>query len=160
MDAPQVSDSLEGGCLCGLIRYRVTGPALTLYACHCTDCQKQSGSAFGMSMMFLKTQFRLLQGTPRTLTKTFVDDGRQKFAHFCGDCGARIWVEFTKAPEVLNIKPGTLDDTRGLQPIGHIWTRSAQPWVAPALDGVCAETQPDMPEMIRAFSSGARTAPG
>jgi hypothetical protein len=118
-----------GGCLCGAIRYRFRGEPVTLYVCHCTDCQKQSASAFGMSLTILKTRLELLQGTPLTYTKTFPDDGRQKFAKFCGDCGSRVWTEFTKAPHIVNVRAGTLDDTRWLDPVAHIWTASAQPWL-------------------------------
>jgi hypothetical protein len=47
----------EGGCQCGRVRYRVEGEPLTLGICHCTECQRQSGSAFGMSMVTPKGQF-------------------------------------------------------------------------------------------------------
>ena len=45
----------DGGCLCGLIRYRLTDEPLTLYACHCTDRQRETGSAFGLSMIVPKS---------------------------------------------------------------------------------------------------------
>ena len=106
-----IPNILLGGCICRALRYRITGEPLTLYTCHCTDCQRQGGSAFGMSMTLLKTQFELLSGTPRVFTKTFPDDGRQKFTHFCGDCGTRLWTDFTKSTHVINVRPGTLDDT-------------------------------------------------
>lgn len=154
MSTPQVpGEAREGGCLCGAIRYRVTGKPLTLYACHCTDCQKQSGSAFGMSMMFLKTQLELLQGSPRTFTKTFPDDGRQKYGKFCGDCGVRLWGEASAAPQIAILKPGTLDDTRGLVPVGHIWTRSAQPWVARLCEGLVSEQSGDNMALVRAYAA-------
>jgi len=54
----------DGGCLCGLIRYRLTDEPLTLCTCHCTDCQRLTGSAFALSMIVLKSGLHLLQGEP------------------------------------------------------------------------------------------------
>ncbi|MEM7293879.1 MAG: hypothetical protein AAF420_10870, partial [Pseudomonadota bacterium] len=47
---PKQEDTLQGGCQCGATRYRINGQPLTFYACHCLDCQKQSSSAFGLSL--------------------------------------------------------------------------------------------------------------
>jgi len=118
----------HGGCLCGAIRYRVADEPLTLYACHCTDCQRRTGSAFALSMVVLKSELHLLQGEPRGSTVT-LSDGRQKHGKFCGQCSTRLWGEPVRFPQVVVVQPGTLDDTTWLRPIGHIWTRSAQPWI-------------------------------
>jgi len=125
----------HGGCLCGLIRYRLTDEPLTLYACHCTDCQRRTGSAFALSMPVFKSGLDLLKGEPRTYAVT-LSDGRQKHGTFCGECGTRLWGEPPKFPQVVVVQPGTLDDTTWLQPIGHIWTRSAQPWISIPKDTV------------------------
>lgn len=117
-----------GGCLCGAIRYRLTDEPLTLYACHCTDCQRESGSSFGLSMILSRTAVDLLQGDPQHYGVTLAD-GRQKHGTFCGTCATRLWSEPVEFPQVVNVVPGTLDDTTWLRPIAHIWTRSKQPWV-------------------------------
>ena len=52
----------EGGCQCGAVRYRITGEATALFACHCSHCQRQSGSAFGLSMRLSADQFELIKG--------------------------------------------------------------------------------------------------
>ncbi|HEX7479315.1 MAG TPA: GFA family protein [Polyangiales bacterium] len=154
----KVPAAFEGGCLCGALRYRCEGEPLTLYTCHCTDCQRQTGSAFGMSLMILRDKLQLLRGTPQTFTKRFADDGREKYAKFCGECGARVWVEFSQAPQVANIKPGTLDDTTWLEPIGQIWTRSAQPWVNIPTGPLCFEGQPaSMLPLIEAWQTRGRS---
>jgi hypothetical protein len=134
----------SGGCLCGLIRYRLADEPLTLYACHCTDCQRQSGSSFGLSMIVSRTALDLLQGEPRHHEVTLAD-GRQKNGTFCGVCATRIWSEPVKFPQVVNVEPGTLDDTSWLRPIAHIWTRSAQPWVAIPPGTLTFEGQPTDP---------------
>ena len=55
-------------------------------------------------------------------------DGRVKRAQSCAHCGTRLWAEPVKFPELRVLQAGTLDDTRWLQPIAHVWARSAQPW--------------------------------
>ena len=137
----------DGGCLCGAIRYRVADEPLTLYACHCTDCQRRTGSAFALSMVVAKSALKLLHGEPRGYAVT-LSDGRQKRGKLCGECSTRLWGEPLKFPQVVVVQPGTLDDTRGLRPIGHIWTRSAQPWVPIPKDTLNFEGQPDDPMVL------------
>ena len=64
-----MSDVHEGGCQCGAVRYRVEGDAVAVGICHCTQCQKQSGSAFGMSFIVPKEAFQLLSGSLKTFTR-------------------------------------------------------------------------------------------
>jgi hypothetical protein len=158
MSSTSMPNPMLGGCICGALRYRITGEPLTLYTCHCTDCQRWGGTAFGMSMMISKTQFELLSGTTRVFTKTFPPDGRQKFTHFCADCATRLWTDFTNAPEIMNVRPGTLDDTRWLTPIAHIWTASAQPWVTIPESPLNSPGQPaDLMQLVEAWRT--RRAP-
>ena len=137
----------HGGCLCGAIRYRVADEPLTLYVCHCTDCQRRTGSAFALSMVVLNSALELLQGEPRAYAVT-LSDGRQKHGKFCGECGTRLWGEPPKFPQIVVVQPGTLDDTTWLRPIGHIWTRSAQPWVSIPNDTLNFERHPDDPMIL------------
>jgi len=95
----------HGGCLCGAIRYRVADEPLTLYACHCTDCQRRTGSAFALSMVVLKSELHLLQGEPRGYTLT-LSDGRQKHGKFCCQCSTRLWGEPVRFPQVVPMGSG------------------------------------------------------
>jgi hypothetical protein len=124
MELPQ-----EGGCQCGAVRYRIVGAPMFLGVCHCTECQKQSGSAFGMSLVVRKDDWVLLRGTLKAFTRTS-DSGRPVICAFCPECGTRIHHEPAYIQGVFNVKPGTLDDTSWLQPIAHAWTASKQPWLA------------------------------
>ena len=120
-------DSREGGCQCGNIRYRIRGEAYMLYACHCTDCQKQLSSAFGMSLIVDADQIELLQGQDRLRHwDTYGEDGSLKRCAFCVDCGSRL---IHGDEGRVSIKAGSLDQTDDLNPVAHIWLRSAQPWV-------------------------------
>ena len=129
-----MAEHREGGCQCGRLRYAITGDPVAVIACHCTECQKQSGSAFGMSMIVGQGAFRWLAGEPRTFTTT-TDSGATKDCLFCSECGNRILNALSSLPAVLNVKPGTLDETAWLEPSIHVWLDSKQPW-APVPDGV------------------------
>lgn len=104
----QVKLPFGGRCLCGAVQYRVTEPPIMFYACHCTDCQKRSGSAFNLSMWVKRASIEVAQGEP-----------------------ARVELQ------------STLDDTKQSEPVGHIWVRSAQPWVKIPKDEWSFETQPE-----------------
>lgn len=120
-----MSDPRTGGCQCGHVRYRITGRPIELTACHCRACQRQSGSAFGMSLHLPEAAFALVSGRLATFEVT-TDGGRIKTCAFCPNCGARIHHATAGG---LSLKAGTLDDTTGLAPDAHYWTACKQPWV-------------------------------
>jgi hypothetical protein len=133
----------SGSCQCGTIQYSIDCEPLVAYCCHCTDCQKQSSSAFGISVWFPAAKFSLSSGE-LSIWKTRADSGRVKECAFCADCGSRIYHAFPDDPDIFSIKGGTLDKIDGIPPVGHIWTRSAQPWMRKSLDEKrCYETEPD-----------------
>jgi len=147
----------EGGCVCGAIRYRLRDEPLTFYVCHCTDCQKQTSTAFNLSMPVARDAFELVRGEPGRYSVPF-SGGRHWEGRYCTACITRVWSEPPKFPAVINLRPGTLDDTSWLRPVGHIWTRSAQPWVTIPSDTLNYEGQPpDMRPMIRAFRERVRS---
>jgi hypothetical protein len=120
----------EGGCQCGAVRYRISGEPLGLGVCHCTECQGQSGSAFGMSLVTRKDDFTLLEGELKSFTRSS-DSGRPVVCWFCPECGTRMYNESKQSSDqgAINVKPGTLDDTSWLRPQLHVWTASKQPWL-------------------------------
>lgn len=137
-----MSDHHPGGCLCGAIRYRLVEAPITFYACHCKDCQRQTGSAFGLSMFVRREAIELLAGEPDRFELT-MSDGRVKRGRFCASCATRLWGEPRAFPELCVLRPGTLDDPSVFEPVGHIWTGSACSWVTIPDDGVLYEGQPD-----------------
>lgn len=119
-----------GGCQCGSIRYKLVGTPQMLYVCHCTDCQQQSSSAFGMSLLMSPGDVDFTPSKKRLQTwDTHAEDGVIKRCAFCPDCGTRIMHSSDDPDEAVSIKAGSLDDTGWLQPVAHIWLSSAQPWV-------------------------------
>jgi hypothetical protein len=119
----------EGGCDCGSVRYVVSCEPIVVFACHCTICQTQSGSAFGMGMRIPADGFRLTKGSLKTFERV-ADSGQVFINSFCADCGTRIHNQPSKFPGVLSLKPGTLDDTSWVVPSMHVFMRSAQKWVS------------------------------
>ena len=122
---------MTGACQCGAVRYELAAAPVTLYACHCTDCQRQTGSAFALSMVVPRAALRVTKGEPKVWRRPgeHAASGTPTDCVFCGDCGARLYHLPSRNSAIAVLKPGTLDDTTWLRPIGHIWTTSAQPWV-------------------------------
>ena len=117
---------IDGGCQCGRVRYRVEGkPPVGLAVCHCTECQRQSGSAFGMSLAVASSAFRLRSGDLKTFDVK-CGSGRIKTCAFCPECGTRIYHQTENG---MSLKAGTLDDTSWLKPDAHYWTKRKQSWV-------------------------------
>lgn len=143
----------RGGCFCGDVRYTLSEDPITLYACHCTDCQRQTGSSFVLSMVVKREALEVLRGELREYSLE-LPDGRRKHGKFCGRCSTRLWGEPFKLPGLAVLRAGTLDDTSWLHPIGHIWTRSAQAWVRIPDDTLNFSRQPEGDEvatLVRAW---------
>ena len=139
----------HGQCFCGAIRFRVKQEPLTFYACHCTECQRRTGSAFALSMWVRRADIEVLAGEPARCTIT-PEGGKTKVARYCAKCAGRLWGEPISAPDLAIVQPGTLDQPTGLEPIAHIWTRSAQSWSVFAPGTALYEVQPpDMTELMR-----------
>lgn len=132
-----------GGCQCGAVRYEITGPPEVVYACHCTECQRQSGSAFAMAAVIPQKHFRLTRGAPEMFARA-TSETKTMECWFCQACGTRLYhMPGGSSYPNRNVKPGTLDDTSWLSPTIHFWTRSAQKWVVIPEDAVRYDTQPE-----------------
>jgi hypothetical protein len=140
-----------GGCQCGSIRYELIGAPQMLYVCHCTDCQRQSSSAFGMSLRMNPDEIDFSQSKKKLQTwDTRSEDGSIKRCAFCPDCGTRIMHGSDDPDETVSIKAGSLDDTSQLRPVAHIWLRSAQPWVQIDRNQYrCFDKEPDNEDELR-----------
>ncbi len=137
---------MQGGCQCGQVRYEISAEPVALYACHCRDCQYQSGSAFGMSLIVPGASFHLRGGTLKTF-ETSTASGRTKHCAFCPECGVRI---YNTTGSHKSIKAGTLDERGGLAPQAHYWTGRKQPWVV-LPDGVPCFAQDGSGERAPSF---------
>ncbi len=119
--------ALTGGCACGQVRYRINDEPLYTYACHCTDCQRTTGSAFVVHSTVAKEDFEIEGETRAAILPT--SSGAGYDLHFCTNCGTYVWcIYHVRSDPVLIVRSGTLDDAAKLRPQAHIFTRSMQPW--------------------------------
>ncbi len=130
-----------GGCQCGTIQYEFSGEPISQVACHCTHCQRQSGSAFGMTLVVRAEDFRITAGQVKCY-HSVSDAGRDKLGAFCPDCGTRIYHQPQWRQGMISIKPGTLDDASWFKPKVHLWAKSKLPWVVIPDDAEVYDGQP------------------
>lgn len=123
---PQVHN---GGCLCGEVRFTVTGRPLQVMVCHCTLCQRATGSAFSFEPVFLKDRVDVKGSSLAIYSHRSTDHGRLLHFSFCRTCGNRIGLAPERFPTVQIIYGGTFDDPAWLVPGAHIFTDSAMPWL-------------------------------
>jgi hypothetical protein len=144
--------ALEGGCACGAVRYRLTAAPLIVHACHCRDCQKQTGSAFVVNMWIEKN----CVVADHTAPKSFIlpaDSGKPHEVFFCGVCMTRLWSKYHAAPgDTLLVRVGTLDHPEQVEPDVHIFTRSKLPWLDLPPDKPAFEAFYKIPEVWPAAS--------
>lgn len=118
---------IDGGCHCGNITYEADVDPEKVSICHCTDCQKLTGSAFRVTVLAPKAGFRLLTGQPKIYIKT-ADSGTQRAHGFCPDCGTPIFATQVTDPQVYGIRVGTIRQRTELRPGKQAWCRSALDW--------------------------------
>lgn len=119
---------VDGSCHCGKIRFEADVNPEQISICHCTDCQKLSGSAFRANVSAPAAGFRILTGEPKSYIKT-AESGTKRRHAFCGDCGTPIYAAAPENPESFSLRIGTLAQHALLKPYRQIWRRSALPWV-------------------------------
>ncbi len=129
---------VEGGCLCGAVRYS-GGDAGGVGVCHCTHCQKTSGSAFSVNV-FVKADTVTMTG-PIASFSDIAESGRKVERKFCSVCGSSIASVAEAFPGMLIVKAGTLDDRSWVKPGVQVWAQSKQPWV-------------DLGDGLKAFEKG------
>jgi hypothetical protein len=119
---------ISGGCLCGAVRYECSAEPMATVICHCTHCQKVSGSAFSVNVVAPERSLTWQGQSPGSYADTGAS-GKSLSRKFCRNCGSSLATQSEALPGAMIIKAGTLDDKSWLKPNCHIWTDSAQPWV-------------------------------
>ena len=122
-------ESLEGGCACREVRYRMTSAPLFVHCCHCRWCQRETGTAFALNAMIESERVVLLQGEPEAVNTPSNSGKGQKISR-CPACRIALWSNYAGAGDALRfVRVGTLDHPDRLPPDIHIFTSSKQPWV-------------------------------
>jgi hypothetical protein len=119
--------NLIGGCLCGRVRYSVSGEPAFSGICHCRNCQRYTGSAFETVMAFPAASVSV-QGELKTYDDTG-DSGQPVHRRFCPNCGSGVIAEVDVLPGLTIILAGTLDDPGAFKPTVDVYWSSVQPWV-------------------------------
>jgi len=118
---------LQGGCLCGAVRYTLTQAPNYVYFCHCRDCQLESGSPFVTDMNVDRHAVQITG--PLTRYVRTGDSGKSIHRNFCSLCGTTVYTEFDVDPDHVSIKACSLDDPSGLKPDRHLFIIRKQPWL-------------------------------
>jgi len=121
--------SLDGGCTCRAVRYRMTSPPLFVNCCHCRWCQRESGAAFALNAMIEAERVELLQGEVEVVDTPSNSGKGQKISR-CPRCKVAVCSNYAGAGDAVHfVRVGTLDEPDRLPPDIHIFTSSKQPWV-------------------------------
>jgi hypothetical protein len=121
--------ALDGGCTCGGVRYRLEDRPLFVHCCHCTWCQRETGSAFAVNALIEASRVTLLAGDVVRATLPSASGRGQVFAR-CPGCGLTVWSHYAgMGDRVAFVRVGTLDDPSAAPPDIHIYTATRLPWV-------------------------------
>ena len=115
--------TIEGGCLCGKVRYRVDGPLFGVDHCHCSMCRRQHGAAFATYADCAAGDFSWVEG--EDIVKLYEAEGGGGWC-FCSECGSTL--AGTDNGEVTSITLGTVEGDPGVRPESHIFTGSKAVW--------------------------------
>ncbi|MBA2475346.1 MAG: GFA family protein [Actinobacteria bacterium] len=124
---------LTGGCGCGAVRFEVTAPLLSASYCHCTRCQRRSGTAASASARTDPGSFHVLAGEDE-LRAWAPEGGYEKV--FCGRCGSALFSRSPEDPLVIGVRFGAFDRDPGIRPQWHQYVASSAPWEPLPEDGL------------------------
>ena len=118
-------DAIEGGCLCGAIRYRTSGSAYGITHCHCRTCRRTSGTPFVTWAGFDRDKFAFTQGQPASHASS-----PNVLRAFCATCGTALTYQRADVPGSIDVTLGSMDDPEALKPEDHTWTENRLSWIA------------------------------
>lgn len=134
-----MTETLEGGCFCKAVRYRLTGAPMFVNCCHCLNCKNQTGSAFVINAFYETDRIELMSGDLDSVTVE-TGTGRPNDIYSCTKCHVAVWSDYGQRPGVRLVRVGTLDDPTALKPDAHIFVRSKLSWVTLPEDAPTFET--------------------
>jgi hypothetical protein len=124
---------LTGGCLCGGVRFEVAEPPVSANYCHCTRCQRRTGTAASAQARLVPGSFRITAG--EELVHAYEpEDGFPKA--FCSACGSALWSVNPETGQVSGVRMGAFDEDPGIRPSAHQFVAYAASWEAIPDDGL------------------------
>ena len=156
MTSSESTTPLEGGCTCRAVRYRMTSRPLFVHCCHCSWCQRETGTAFALNAMIEADRVQMLQGEVEVINTPTNSGKGQKIAR-CPTCKIAVWSNYAGAGDAVRfVRVGTLDEPDRLPPDIHIFTSSKQPWVvlAPGAPAVAARGVQSASETAQTHAHG------
>jgi len=119
--------NLKGSCLCGAVSYEWRNDPKEVTYCHCNDCKKATGSAYGLSIEADLETLNILSGHLKEYKKTS-DNGNILTREFCPECGSVLFIKAENYPSLVWISAGNLDDSEMIKPTQQIWTKRRISW--------------------------------
>ena len=119
--------------MCGGVRFEVTEPPVSAVSCHCTRCQRRTGTAASISARLAPGSLKILQGED-LLSAWRPPEGFAKV--FCSECGSGLWSQSVTDPEVISVRFGVFDDDPGVRPTCHQFVAYAAVWQPLPDDGL------------------------
>ena len=115
----------NGGCLCGKVRFEISGEVQNIVYCHCSLCRKAQGSAFAANANVNINEFKFISGE-QELTGYESTPGQTKY--FCKNCGSPIMSKTDAMPGKVRVRLGTIDSDINEKPRAHIFASSKANW--------------------------------
>lgn len=115
----------SGSCLCRAVRFEVTADLAPIQICHCGDCRKAQGAAFGANIPVATADFRLVAGAEQLLA---YESSPGKERVFCRTCGSPIFSRLTARPDLVRLRAGSLDTPIATEIGFHMQTASKANW--------------------------------
>lgn len=127
-----MSEPKSGQCVCGDVSYTTSGEPKRVTICHCQWCQRRTGSAFGVEVVFDASQISINEDAVSRYRHISDETGRWLDQHYCSKCGSNIGLTLEVVPGIRSIAAGTFDDPSWLESEkykrSHVFTHSAQDW--------------------------------
>lgn len=121
-----------GGCVCGAVRFRTTAEPSRITICHCTWCQRRTGTAFGTEVVFNSDEVEITGQSVTRYRHVSDESGRWLDLEFCGRCGGNLGFTLEMVPGVRTLPAGAFDDPMWIRAdrykIRHVFLRSKRAW--------------------------------
>jgi hypothetical protein len=121
-----MANPLTGGCLCRAVRFELTEPPEQAGYCHCTRCQRRTGTAASVSASIVPGSLRVTQG--EELITSWLPPGTGSRKEFCSACGGALWSRNRDDPSRLGVRMGAFDEDPGVRPSFRQFVAYAAPW--------------------------------